>query len=274
MNERLVFVILLCVIGVLWCIIGYWRRKAGEAAFAAAQMADKAEERDRYCRLAVMANHRDACRMFCLSHLDLFEKHLPLQPFKSHDIRITFYGFYYPSRYKAFLDDEQQAFCHSIYQFKEGKIHGIEFFKACMNALSTDGKPYHIMFMPCSDEFKYVQRFKRLNWYIHTHRPEMTSGLFDVDVFEPRDSLHEAKGREKRILERNYRIIEDIKGKEIVIIDDVLTTGQSLKDYKREIERCGGKVVAAIFYGKTITLPHPLLVKAEVWENHIAHIFK
>lgn len=274
MNERLVFVILLCVIGLLWCIIGYWRRKTGEAAFTAARMADKEEERDRYCRLAVMAGHRDACRMFCLSHLDLFEKHPPLQPFKLHGIRITFYGYYYPFRYKAFLDDEQQAFCHSLYQFKEGKIHGIEFFKACMDALQTDGKPYHIMFMPCSDEFKYVQRFKRLNWYIRTHCPELTSGLFDVDVFEPRDSLHEAKGREKRILERNYRIVEDIKGKEIVIIDDVLTTGQSLKDYKREIERCGGKVVAAIFYGKTVTLPHPLLVKAEVWVNHIAHIFK
>ena len=50
MNERLVFLLLLCVAGVLWSIIGYWRRKTGEAAFAAARMADKAEERDRYCR--------------------------------------------------------------------------------------------------------------------------------------------------------------------------------------------------------------------------------
>ena len=45
--------------GVLWYIIGCWRRKAGETAFAAARMADKAEERDHYCRLAVMAGHRD-----------------------------------------------------------------------------------------------------------------------------------------------------------------------------------------------------------------------
>lgn len=33
MNERLVFVILLGVISVLWYIVGYWRRKAGETAF-------------------------------------------------------------------------------------------------------------------------------------------------------------------------------------------------------------------------------------------------
>ena len=69
MNERLVFLLLLCVAGVLWSIIGYWRRKTGEAAFAAARMADKAEERDRYCRMAVMAGHREACRKIGRAHV-------------------------------------------------------------------------------------------------------------------------------------------------------------------------------------------------------------
>ena len=263
------YLILLCIIGVLWWVIGYWRRKAGEAAFAAARMAGNDEERDHYCRLAVKAGHQDACRMFCFSHSDLFEDHPPLKPFKSRGMSMAFYGHYYPSRYKALLDEEQQAFCRSIYQFKEGEIHGIEFFKACMAALQTDGKPYHIMFMPCSTDIKYFRRFKRLDWYISTHRSELTSGLYDVDVFEPRESLHEAKGNEKRILERNYRITGNIKGKEIVIIDDVLTTGQSVADYKEEIERCGGKVVAAIFFGKTVTVPPLFLIKATVWGKHI-----
>ena len=53
MNARLLFILLLFVIGALWYIIGYWRRKAGEAAFAAARLAEKSEERERYCRLAV-----------------------------------------------------------------------------------------------------------------------------------------------------------------------------------------------------------------------------
>ena len=272
MNERLVFIILLCVIGVLWRIIGYWRKKTGEVAFAAAQMADKAEERDRFCRLAVRAGHRDACRMYYCLYPDLFNKQPPLKPFKLHGTRVVFYGYYYPSRYKAFLNDEQQAFCRSIYQFKEGKNHGIEFFKVCLNALAADGKPYHIMFMPCSTDVKYYQRFNRLSWYIHTHCPNLTLGLGNIEVFEPRESLHEAKGHESRILERNYRIIGDIKGKEIIIVDDVLTTGQSMTDYKEEIERCGGKVVAAIFYGKTITMPHPLIVKLDVWLKNVSNL--
>lgn len=269
MNERLVSLILLGVFSLLCSIIAYWRRKAGEAAYAAARTAESDKERDRYCRLAVMAGHRDACRMFCFSRPDLFEDHPPLKPFKSRGIRMTFYGHYYPSRYNALLNDGQRAFCRSLYRFKDGEIHGIEFFKACMTALQLEKKPYHIMFMPCSNWIKYGQRFKRLDWYIGKHRPDLTSGLYDVDVFESRESLHEAKGAENRVLERNYNIIRDIKGKEVIIIDDVLTTGQSVADYKEEIERRGGKVVAAIFYGKTVTVPPLLLIKVAVWGKYL-----
>ena len=44
MNERLVFVILLGVISVLWYIVGYWRREAGETAFLAAQKTEKEDD--------------------------------------------------------------------------------------------------------------------------------------------------------------------------------------------------------------------------------------
>lgn len=269
MSARMWFISLCCLTVVLSYVVGFWRRKAADAAFAAARMASSDGERDRYCRLAVMAGHRDACRMFCFSHPDLFEDHLPLKPFKSHGILMTFYGYYYPSRYDELIDDQQRAFCHSLYRFKDGKRHGIEFFEACMLALQADGKPYHIMFMPCSDRIKYYRRFKRLDGYIRKHRPELTSGLYDVDVFKPRKSLHAAKGSDNRILERNYRITGNIEGKEIVIVDDVLTTGGSAADYKEAIEKCGGKIVASIFYGKTVTTPPLFLVKLRVWSDFI-----
>lgn len=268
MEPRLVFLILIGIaIGLSW-LAGYWRKKAGEAAFAAALLADKAEDRDRHCRLAVMAGHRDACRMFCFAHPDFYEDRHPLKPFRFRGISVTFYGHYYPSRYKRLLDEEQRGFCRTLYAFKEGENHGIDFFKACMAALPVDTASCHVMFMPCSNWIKYGQRFKRLDWYITTHRKELTSGLYDVDVHSERESLHECKGSE-RILERNYNITGDIKGKRIIIVDDVFTSGQSLTDYKEEIERCGGEVVAAIFYGKTVTVPPLFLIKAHVWGGHI-----
>ena len=268
MEPRLLFLILVGIAIGLSCLAGYWRKKAGEAAFAAALLADKAEDRDRHCRLAVMAGHRDACRMFCFAHPDFYEDRHPLKPFRFRGISVTFYGHYYPSRYKRLLDEEQRGFCRTLYAFKEGENHGIDFFKACMAALPVDTTSCHIMFMPCSNWIKYGQRFKRLDWYITTNRKELTSGLYDVDVHSERESLHECKGSE-RILERNYNITGDIKGKRIIIVDDVFTSGQSLTDYKEEIERCGGEVVAAIFYGKTVTVPPLFLIKAHVWGGHI-----
>lgn len=268
MEPRLLFLILVGIAIGLSCLAGYWRKKAGEAAFAAALLADKAEDRDRHCRLAVMAGHRDACRMFCFAHPDFYEDRHPLKPFRFRGISVTFYGHYYPSRYKRLLDEEQRGFCRTLYAFKEGENHGIDFFKACMAALPVDTASSHVMFMPCSNWIKYGQRFKRLDWYITTHRKELTSGLYDVDVHSERESLHECKGSE-RILERNYNITGDIKGKRIIIVDDVFTSGQSLTDYKEEIERCGGEVVAAIFYGKTVTVPPLFLIKAHVWGGHI-----
>lgn len=84
-----------------------------------------------------------------------------------------------------------------------------------MNALQLKKRPYHIMFMPCSNWIKYGQRFKRLDWYIGKHRQDLTSGLYDVDICDARESLHEAKGGEKRILERNYLITGKSKGKRL-----------------------------------------------------------
>lgn len=84
MEAKLWFILLCSVVALLLYVIGFWRRKAGEAAFAAARAAATAEDRDRYCRLAVMAGHREACKMFCLARSDFFEDHRPLEPFKSH----------------------------------------------------------------------------------------------------------------------------------------------------------------------------------------------
>ena len=93
-----------------------------------------------------------------------------------------------------------------------------------------------------------------------------------MEIFEERESLHAAKGGKERILERNYRITGNIEGKEVVIVDDVLTTGQSVADYKEEIERCGGKVAAAVFYGKTVTVPLLFFVKLSVWSGFLAEL--
>ena len=273
MEPRLLFLILFCLIIGLLHIIAFWRRQAGEAAYAAARSANREDERDRYCRMAVMAGHKEACRMYCVMHSELFEDRLPLKPYKFKGMSVSFFGHYYPSRFADLLNNEQRRFCEELYSFKDGKNDGQEFFRLCMEAMKTGDKTFHVMFMPCSSHEKYVCRFEQLDKYITSYLPNLTSGFSDIDIYGYRESLHKAKGNENRKLSRNYRITGNMSGKEIIIIDDVLTTGQSLNDYKKEIESCGGKVTAALFYGKTVEIPPLFIIKTIVWSSQIKRLF-
>ncbi len=165
-------------------------------------------------------------------------------------------------------------FCHALFRFKDGKIHGVRFFKSCMEALHLEEGNLHVMFMPCSSREKYIRRFRRLDEYISTHCPQMTSGLNDVVITGTRESLHRMKSGKKRILKRNYSITGDVEGKDIVIVDDVMTTGQSVSEYKKEIERHGGRVTAAIFYGKTVEVPPLFLLRMHVWYIQVKCLLK
>lgn len=150
MEPRLLFLILFCLIIGLLHVIAFWRRKAGEAAYAAARSASREDERDRYCRMAVMAGHKEACRMYCVMHSERFEDRLPLKPYKFKGMSVSFFGHYYPSRFADLLNNEQRRFCEELYSFKDGKNDGQKFFKVCMEAMKSGDKTYHVMFMPCS----------------------------------------------------------------------------------------------------------------------------
>lgn len=52
--------------------------------------------------------------------------------------------------------------------------------------------------------------------------------------------------------EKNYILKEEFfKGKNIVLVDDIITTGRSLKKWVAEFEKMEAEVVAALFVGKT-----------------------
>lgn len=274
MLARLVFTLLCALVCILFYVIGFWRKKAGDAAFAAARAAIDEKERDQYCRLSVLAGNRNACRMFFFSHTDIYENHQPLKPYSFRGMKVTFYGYYYPARHEKLLNNRQWMFCHALFRFKDGEIHGVRFFKSCMEALHLEEENLHVMFMPCSSREKYIRRFRRLDEYISTHCPQMTSGLNDVVITGTRESLHKMKGGKKRILKRNYSITGDVEGKNIVIVDDVMTTGQSVSEYKKEIEWHGGRVTAAIFYGKTVEVPPLFLLRMHVWYIQVKCLLK
>lgn len=89
MNARLLFILLLSQLG--HCgILSATGDESRRSGIRRRTVDRKSEERERYCRLAVMAGHREACRMFCLLHPERFDGHSPHKPFKLRGIRISF----------------------------------------------------------------------------------------------------------------------------------------------------------------------------------------
>lgn len=270
MDDQITIDIIFIIYVLLWFYGRYWRRKVAKYANEAAHFAPYYYQRCHLSRIAVMAGNSEACNIYQFENIDNFEDQQPLRPFYIGDVRAIFYGYYFPSRFAEEINQGQLEFCHTLFQFKDGETTGVDFFKTCLQQLCIDGN-YLIMFMPCSNYFKYYRRFNSLNWYINKHCPKLTSGFTKIDIYEERESLHNMKGAKNRVLERNYRIKENLGGRNIIIIDDVLTTGKSVLDYKSELEAHGGHVVAAMFYGKTVRKPKVYRVRWRVWSNFLLH---
>ena len=246
------FVILLLLILIL--VTRYGRRKLGEAYCAAAKYAPTLELRREFSRKAVLAGNREARKIFPITVARFAAGHQPLKVFRKMKIPCVFTDYYFPSRYNPYLSEAQKQFCQSVLDFKDGKNDGIRFLVAGIEELKP--KPGTVvMFMPCSTQRKYWKRFKTMADYVHDEYPELVCGISYVRYTGDRESLHLQKDRENAALEKNYFFKEDLEGKDVLVVDDILTTGKSLQDFKEEVEADGGKVVGAIFAAETFKMP-------------------
>ena len=62
----------------------------------------------------------------------------------------------------------------------------------------------------------------------------------------------------------------ELRGKRVVICDDLLTTGDSLFDYARNLERCGAEVAGAVFLARTFQMPSSSGIRWVAWKRRLA----
>ena len=77
----------------------------------------------------------------------------------------------------------------------------------------------------------------------------IADGFKAIWIEEDREQL---KGKGKDILQNLQFTRRYIKGKNIVLPDDVLTTGESFRQLKRKMEQLGALSVVGVFLGKTV----------------------
>ena len=233
---------------------GFWKRRAGRAYYHAAAQASDNKERKELAMRGVLAGNRDAARLYAIMQPDEFSSRHPHKVFKKKGVRCVFHHFYYPKRYGIYLDFEQGCACKDLLDFKDGQADGVDFFSSGIATLNPAPGTV-VLFMPCSAGWKYWKRFKGISNYVRNQCPGLTSGISYLKYTGERQSLHLQKGRSDMQLEKNYELAENLKGKEVIIVDDLLTTGKSLKAFKEEVEKKGGKVIGAIFAAHTFEMP-------------------
>ena len=74
------------------------------------------------------------------------------------------------------------------------------------------------------------------------------SGLDLICITEDRESKH-TSGRRSGVDTANYMMARGLRGKRVVIVDDLLTSGDSLLEYAHNLERVGAIVTGAVFFG-------------------------
>ncbi len=258
------YFIILTALSFLVCRIFYWwgkrwKEKARHAYMIIGQHGDSEEEREWGYRNALLAGEQKALMFYACAAMTKFMDVKPLTPTPFDDglgttIPFIFYDYYLPMRVRNFGTEEQQELSWLVNEFKEGRKDATAHYLTAIAKLGISGN-LTILFMPCSNERNYYLRFrhlaKRLAMYKELH-PE----LYGMTYIARRKSKHKNVARSQISVSSNIVIDANVVGKQnCILLDDVCTTGNSIRTHIAELRNYGVRVVGVVCLGQTVLIP-------------------
>ena len=165
---------------------------------------------------------------------------------------------YIPSYYEG-LSEEQQRDQRIILDFKEGKYDEeimLWFRQNIWRMTKGDEYAWSVCFLPCSSKDEQQKRFGKLAEYLKENtRVEVHLSTFGyVEKHSPSHLL----GKNEIDLMNVAIHVPDIFAKKVILIDDIITTGETFYRTAEQTMRMGANYVYGLFLAKTI---HPNLPK-------------
>lgn len=153
-------------------------------------------------------------------------------------------------------DEHQKRVSNLIFRFKEGGHCGELVAQILAFALLHAGfekgrKDTVLIPVPASTRERQRRRFPVACYYL-SRELGIEDGYKAIWIAEDREQL---KGREKsggEILSNLQFTRRYIRGKHIVLLDDVLTTGTNFLHLSRKMKELGAVSVTGVFLGKTV----------------------
>lgn len=106
-----------------------------------------------------------------------------------------------------------------------------------------------IVCVPASCQHTYVRRYKKFSQMLCAILG--TADGFDcIEVIGHRRKAHHGAPRDESLV-RNVAISSSLRGRKVLVIDDIYTTGATSDAFIRRLGAVGATVCGAVFLGKT-----------------------
>ena len=236
-----------------------WKEKAKYAYMIIGQHGDNEEEREWGYRNALLAGEKKALMFYACAAMEKFMDDKPLTPTPFDDglgnvIPFVYYEYYLPMRIRNYGTVDQQELSWLVNEFKEGRKDATPYFLTAIAKLGLSGK-LTILFMPCSNEHNYYVRFSPLARQLARYK-ELEPELYGMTYIARRKSKHRSTDRTQISVSSNIVIDANVVGKQnCILLDDVCTTGNSIRAHIAELKNYGVHVVGVVCLGRTVLIP-------------------
>ena len=279
MEEAIAIIIAIIVILISNWQISKWRKEAATAHFIIGQKATTSEEREWAYRKAFKYGHTKAKLFYIYAAADTFSERKTLTPFTitsdkgESPIVAIFYDYYIRTKHLPYASDIQQEINQRVLELKDGLNPSSDLYSEALRTLEayfnenwkTPQGPT-IIFMPCSSEQAYFNRFATLARSL-SQRYHYNTAINAIQHTDTRKSKHRSQNRDAIESASNIVISPKIIGKQVIIMDDVITTGKSLHQFAKGLRTYGVIIKAAVFLAQTAKYP----TDKELWRRGKKH---
>lgn len=144
-----------------------------------------------------------------------------------------------------------------IYAFKNGNRQATDYAidlvsKTFSKWYGVSCQDYVLVCVPSATNAKYVRRFKRFAAEV-TKRTGIKNGTKHVNIFGHREAKH---NNVNHIVSESFGYVvstdpEFFAGKNVILFDDIVTTGKTAEEFAKELQAVCANVLGAMFLART-----------------------
>ena len=167
------------------------------------------------------------------------------------------FGVYVPKAYRELATEEEKIFSEWVINFKDGQKaqlkEGAQMVISKLRQWYGDkARELVVVPVPCSSMAQYRFRFSYFCVVVANTLGQATP-MQHVTILGKRTAAHRNPAH-TIVKDDNYEVQVDgdfFKGKKVVIVDDIISSGRTADDFAKKLEDAGAEVKGGIFFAKT-----------------------